>query len=72
MTNAGVRHGRHQVGSFTGQLGAVLLGEGIETEAERETLLDLGVRLGQGYLFGTPGPAENWTLSGPAPVVPRR
>ncbi len=30
---------------------------GIETEAERETLLRLGVPLGQGYLFGHPAPA---------------
>jgi EAL domain-containing protein (putative c-di-GMP-specific phosphodiesterase class I) len=31
-----------------------LIAEGIETEAERRTLLRLGVRLGQGYLLGVP------------------
>ena len=29
--------------------------EGIETEGERQLLLDFGVRFGQGYLFGRPG-----------------
>ncbi len=29
--------------------------EGIETEGERQLLLDFGVRIGQGYLFGRPG-----------------
>jgi len=31
-----------------------LIAEGIETEAERRTLLRLGVRFGQGYLLGVP------------------
>jgi EAL domain-containing protein (putative c-di-GMP-specific phosphodiesterase class I) len=31
-----------------------LIAEGIETEAERRTLLRLGVRYGQGYLLGVP------------------
>lgn len=57
---------------FTGKLGAVLLGEGIETEGERRTLLDLGVRFGQGYLLGRPAAAEDWLVSGPAPEDPRR
>lgn len=34
--------------------GLDLIGEGIETEAERATLRSLGVPLGQGYLFGRP------------------
>jgi len=34
-----------------------LIAEGIETDAERATLVDLGIELGQGYLFGRPGPA---------------
>ena len=36
--------------------GIDLIAEGIETEAEAATLRDLGVELGQGYLFGKPGP----------------
>jgi EAL domain-containing protein (putative c-di-GMP-specific phosphodiesterase class I) len=29
--------------------------EGVESEAERDTLLDVGADLLQGYLFGMPG-----------------
>jgi EAL domain-containing protein (putative c-di-GMP-specific phosphodiesterase class I) len=35
-----------------------LLAEGIESDAEAKTLLDLGVEFGQGYLFGHPAPAS--------------
>jgi len=40
---------------FARSLDAPLIAEGIETEAERETLLGLGVRLGQGFLMARPG-----------------
>ena len=33
---------------------ADIVAEGIETEADRDLLLDLGVEFGQGYLFGRP------------------
>lgn len=36
-----------------------LVAEGVETDAEAATLLSLGVRFGQGYLFGRPEPAPN-------------
>jgi EAL domain-containing protein (putative c-di-GMP-specific phosphodiesterase class I) len=36
------------------RLGITLVGEGIETEQERDTLYALGVRLQQGYLFARP------------------
>ncbi len=42
---------------FATEVGCQLIGEGVETEAERETLRRLGVQLGQGYLFGRPAPA---------------
>jgi len=35
-------------------IGAQLAGEGVETEPEALKLLELGVRFGQGYLFGRP------------------
>ena len=35
-----------------------LIAEGVETEAERATLLRLGVQLGQGYLLGRPAPVH--------------
>jgi EAL domain-containing protein (putative c-di-GMP-specific phosphodiesterase class I) len=34
--------------------GATLVAEGIEVEAERKTLVDLGIEFGQGYLLGRP------------------
>jgi EAL domain-containing protein (putative c-di-GMP-specific phosphodiesterase class I) len=36
------------------ELGVTSIGERVETEAERQILIDAGVRLGQGYLFGRP------------------
>lgn len=38
-------------------LGIDVLGEGVETESQREKLLEVGVTFGQGYLFGRPAPA---------------
>lgn len=49
------------VEQFSGALAAWLVAEGVETEQERQTLLDLGVTYGQGYLFGAPA----WELAGP-------
>jgi PAS domain S-box-containing protein len=51
-----------------------VIAEGIETEAERRTLLALGVNLGQGFLFGQPAPAADFA-TGPARTkadTPRR
>ena len=36
-----------------------VVAEGIETEAQRRRLLELGCRLGQGYLFSRPVPAAD-------------
>ncbi|MFN8020195.1 MAG: EAL domain-containing protein [Acidimicrobiales bacterium] len=44
---SGLRH-------FTNEIGALLLAEGIETVGELDTLSQLGVDLGQGYLLGAP------------------
>lgn len=38
------------------ELGAEVIAEGVETEAEREALVGLGCELLQGYLFGRPEP----------------
>lgn len=35
-------------------IGTLVVGEGVETEAERDTLINLGCHLLQGYLFGKP------------------
>lgn len=45
----GLRH-------FARTAGFRLIAEGVETEAEAETVAGLGVELGQGFLFGRPGP----------------
>lgn len=39
---------------FAGQAGCHLVAEGVETDAERETLQGLGITLAQGYFFGRP------------------
>jgi PAS domain S-box-containing protein len=45
---------------FARQSGCLLVAEGIETMAERETLRRIGVPFGQGYLFGRPAAAAQW------------
>jgi EAL domain-containing protein (putative c-di-GMP-specific phosphodiesterase class I) len=40
-------------------IGAVVVAEGVESEAERQQLVRLGVSEGQGYLFGRPA-ARPW------------
>jgi EAL domain-containing protein (putative c-di-GMP-specific phosphodiesterase class I) len=47
--------------TFARETGCVVLAEGIETAAELETLCDLGVDLGQGYLLGRPATIGNLT-----------
>jgi EAL domain-containing protein (putative c-di-GMP-specific phosphodiesterase class I) len=42
-------------------LGLVLIPEGIEEPAQADELRALGCRLGQGYLFGRPVPADELT-----------
>ncbi len=42
---------------FAEETGAELIAEGIESEDERVALLELGVKLGQGFLLGPPSPA---------------
>jgi diguanylate cyclase (GGDEF)-like protein/PAS domain S-box-containing protein len=43
--------------SIARSLGQQTVAEGVETEAQRDALLALGCDLGQGWLFGRPGPA---------------
>jgi EAL domain-containing protein (putative c-di-GMP-specific phosphodiesterase class I) len=44
---------------FAAQAEIALIAEGIETEAERQMLKALGVRLGQGFLLARPAPIDD-------------
>ena len=46
------------MGHFARASGCHVIAEGIETQDEAATLRNLGVQFGQGFLFGTPQPAE--------------
>ena len=52
---------------FSKALGTTLIAEGIETDAERLALEQLGVTGGQGYLFGRPAAAGDWGTDAVAP-----
>jgi diguanylate cyclase (GGDEF)-like protein len=49
-------------------LGIAVIAEGIETTARARALAALGCKLGQGYLFGQPGPVHR--LSATIPIQP--
>jgi EAL domain-containing protein (putative c-di-GMP-specific phosphodiesterase class I) len=42
--------------AYAESTGAVIVGEGIESEDDRTRALSLGAHIGQGYLFGRPSP----------------
>lgn len=50
-------------------LGAECVAEGVETTAQRDALARVGVRLGQGFLFGRPQVIGRRKASGQLPVV---
>jgi EAL domain-containing protein (putative c-di-GMP-specific phosphodiesterase class I) len=47
---------------FAGETGALLLAEGVETEAEAHIVKSLGVGLAQGWYFGKPVPITELDL----------
>lgn len=49
----------HAVSAEAERTGALVLAEGIETEAHRQTALALGARYGQGWMFGRPRALES-------------
>lgn len=57
------------LGRYMEDTGALLIAEGVETEAEGQALRALGVTLGQGFLFGRPAPVIKGMPVGFSPVV---
>lgn len=53
---------------FGRETGAVIVSEGIETDAELRTAVRLGVSFGQGYLLGRPAPAHTYAAMGHVPL----
>jgi EAL domain-containing protein (putative c-di-GMP-specific phosphodiesterase class I) len=47
------------MGAIAESIGAQVVAEGIETEGELQALRNLGVRFGQGFLFGAAVRAED-------------
>jgi len=43
---------------FANEIGCMLVGEGVETAEEAQSLIGLGVRMGQGYFFARPASVE--------------
>jgi EAL domain-containing protein (putative c-di-GMP-specific phosphodiesterase class I) len=60
----------HAVAAEAERTGALVLAEGIETDAHRQTALALGARYGQGWLFGRPGELDHHESD--VDEVPRR
>jgi EAL domain-containing protein (putative c-di-GMP-specific phosphodiesterase class I) len=52
--NPAARSAIRAIMTFAAAQGTTVLAEGIETEEQRSFLRDLGIGLGQGYLFGRP------------------
>lgn len=57
---------------FAQETGALMVAEGIETQAELDILRQLGVHCGQGYLFSRPLPVEAAVAMLAAPATLRR
>ncbi len=57
------------VASFAKQLGAEVIGEGIERASQAETLSRIGAKWGQGYLFAAPAALERRAAERSSPVA---
>jgi EAL domain-containing protein (putative c-di-GMP-specific phosphodiesterase class I) len=52
--------------TFADRMESKIIAEGIETDGERKTLIELGIDYGQGYLLGRPAPLETFNLGAAA------
>jgi diguanylate cyclase (GGDEF)-like protein len=68
-TDVGARAVVTAVMQMAGPLGCMVVAEGIETESQRNLLVELGCQRAQGYLFGRPVPAEAATAMLGEPAV---
>ncbi|MCU1461989.1 MAG: diguanylate phosphodiesterase [Acidimicrobiales bacterium] len=50
--------------SFAGEVGAVIVAEGVESRWEADALCDLGVEFGQGWHIARPGPLPGLAVAG--------
>jgi EAL domain-containing protein (putative c-di-GMP-specific phosphodiesterase class I) len=57
--------------AFAEKMDSRIIAEGIEREGEKQTLIDLGIDYGQGYLLARPAPLENFDLKAPAAIDDR-
>ena len=56
---------------FAEKMNSRIIAEGIERDGEQQTLIDLGIHYGQGYLLDRPAPLETFDLSAPAAIDDR-
>lgn len=54
--------------AFADKMDSRIIAEGIEREGEKNTLMELNIHYGQGYLLGRPAPLESFDLTIPAAV----
>ncbi|MEA2682610.1 MAG: hypothetical protein QOK05_938 [Chloroflexota bacterium] len=57
--------------SFAREIDAVVIAEAIESESQLAAVRSLGIRLGQGYLLGRPGPIEQLKVPAKNSAAPR-
>jgi EAL domain-containing protein (putative c-di-GMP-specific phosphodiesterase class I) len=57
--------------AFADKMDSKIIAEGIERDGERQTLVDLGIDYGQGYLLARPALLETFDLNAPAAVDQR-
>jgi EAL domain-containing protein (putative c-di-GMP-specific phosphodiesterase class I) len=57
--------------TFADKMDSKIIAEGIETEGEKQALIELGIDFGQGYLLGRPAPLETFSLAEALPSSAR-